>query len=262
MGTEHRILGVLSTALVVACGEAPTGAPRPTQAPVQHLSSAGQGVTTLAAIESELQWQHGSNPTYLGNADSRTCFLTRVGGKFTGSTEAVYIYQANGGWYLGGQSSQAGLKARARCVTNAVGDSYEHTWNQGATPKSMGAVNADRACFLTRVSGKFAGGTERVEIFTSAGSWYLGGASLQVGVSARARCISAPPGGIAYKWAGLIAPSTILTPSVGYACFLAGMAGRFDAVGDFVAVNRGRPNWLAVGDPTQKRYAKGGCVQL
>ncbi|NNB84031.1 hypothetical protein HI113_00440 [Corallococcus exiguus] len=140
-----------------------------------------------ATASQQYEWtQSMAYPVSMGTAAGRVCFLTGVAGKFHGSGEWVRAYVENGYWYLNGNSSQSGVRARARCVaTTSYTD--EFGWGQGGAAKLMDPV-AGRACALTYMRGKFEGGGEYVRTFQSNGYWYLGGASGQVEVSGRARC--------------------------------------------------------------------------
>ncbi len=59
------------------------------------------------------------------------------------------------------------------------------TWQQGAGPTLL-ASSANYLCWLTRVTGRFDGGGESVQVYQSGGYWYLGGSSEQVGVAGAA----------------------------------------------------------------------------
>jgi hypothetical protein len=123
----------------------------------------------------------------MGTANGRGCFLTRISGKFMGGGERVHAYVSGGSWYLGGNSQQHGVSARARCV-NVSSYTDEYSWNQYQGYSTYMGATVDRSCALTYVTGKFYGGGEYVHIVANSGSWYLGGGSRQFSVGARARC--------------------------------------------------------------------------
>ena len=133
-------------------------------------------------------WHQGQPDVALGATGDRVCFLYAVGGKFEGSGESVYVRPSGGMWYLGGTSKQRGVTARALCIVRP-GINYGpiQNWRQG-----MGRINlsnqANVACFLTGLSGKFAGGGEQIFVDVDNGRWTLGGSSSQQGVSASAVC--------------------------------------------------------------------------
>lgn len=77
-------------------------------------------------------------------------------------------------------------------IRGKVWYSQEYEWSQGDSPVKMGH-SSKCVAFLTYVRGKFEGGGEYVQVYVgSDGYWYLGGASAQSSVRARARCIGTP----------------------------------------------------------------------
>jgi hypothetical protein len=118
------------------------------------------------------------------------------------------------------------------------GYSQEYSWTQGQPATLMGTT-AYRACFITRITGRFAGGGESVRIYKSNGSWYLSGASQQQDVSASARCYAQVYEGPAEFQArstnGLVQTSLYTPP---YVCGLTGIQGKFQSWGDFVRIIR------------------------
>jgi hypothetical protein len=68
----------------------------------------------------------------------------------------------------------------------------EVLWKQGEAPRTLGP-QGQRYCFLTGLGGRFAGGGEWIAVRPSNGNWIVEGSSLQVGVHARARCLSWGP---------------------------------------------------------------------
>ncbi|QDE91485.1 hypothetical protein BHS06_22295 [Myxococcus xanthus] len=148
------------------------------------------GCINVADTGTEYTWtQSSSYPTYLGSSTNRVCYLTGVAGKFHGGGEWVHVYETAGSWYMTGNSSQSGVRARARCINLGANNTFspEYTWSQGNSATALGGT-AGRSCALTFVRGKFEGGGEHVRTYQAGGSWYLGGASGQVSVAARARC--------------------------------------------------------------------------
>jgi hypothetical protein len=146
----------------------------------------------------EFSWRQGQAPVHLGPASNgRTCFLTRMTGRFYGGGEVVHTYISGDSWYLGGSSAQIEVGASARCVVTTNGTGGEVFWDQTMAGPTYAGDYFNRACFLTLVSGKFGGGTESVRISDTFYSpyqtyWYLGGSSAQFHVNARARCIEDP----------------------------------------------------------------------
>lgn len=136
------------------------------------------------SLSGEYEWTAGQRfPKNLGSAAGRVCFLTGVGGRFDDAGDWVRVYVNGGSWYLFGSAGSA----RARCVP--VGSySAEYSWEQPqGRDTSMGSTSG-RTCALTSVGGRFDGLNDYVEIYSSAGSWYLSGTTQQAGVFAKARC--------------------------------------------------------------------------
>lgn len=82
-------------------------------------------------------------------------------------------------------------------------DSKIYTWGQGNGSTILGPGNgysgATWTCFITGITGNFRGNGEFVRTYISqpagggVGTWRLGGASQQDGVSAHAVCVNRPP---------------------------------------------------------------------
>ncbi|HEY8943952.1 MAG TPA: hypothetical protein VIM73_06815 [Polyangiaceae bacterium] len=64
-----------------------------------------------------------------------------------------------------------------------------YSWSQGQAAVPLRSVNTHH-CVLTRAAGDFEGGGERVRVYTSGTTWYLGGQSQQEGVSGKAYCFN------------------------------------------------------------------------
>jgi hypothetical protein len=133
-------------------------------------------------------WTAGQpQPTNLGSATGRVCFLTRVGGSFNHAEDWVGVYEHGGSWFLSGASQARNGSARARCVT--VGSySGEYSWAQGARNATYLGRTGSRVCALTSIAGQFDGASEFVEVSKAAGHWYLRGGSARSGIAAKARC--------------------------------------------------------------------------
>ncbi len=142
------------------------------------------------SLSGEYNWTAGQSlPTNMGTTSGRACFLTRVNGGFNGSSDWVRIYASGGSWFIFGASQTAGTFARARCVTvPSVSSEYAWTYAMGQA-EHMGSTSG-RVCALTGIQGAFDGLGDYVQIYASAGSWYLRGATQPAGkyLVARARC--------------------------------------------------------------------------
>lgn len=146
---------------------------------------------TGADITSESVWSQGQGEVNLGSTANRACFLMGVQGKFEGGGEAVWVRKSGGNYLLGGQSQQAGVGARARCLRNRITFTNDWTWNQsqGATTMVQAFVENDGwACGLTRMTGRFHGGGERIYIDWTGSTRRLLGTSAQVDVGTSANC--------------------------------------------------------------------------
>ena len=64
----------------------------------------------------EYNWCQGGSEVRMIHKDKGFCFLTYVSGHFEGGGEAVWVYIKDDYWYLGGQSLQQSVCAKARCV--------------------------------------------------------------------------------------------------------------------------------------------------
>jgi hypothetical protein len=244
-----------ATALVLATTSPVFG---DTARPKPKLSVLSPGAKVLEVASSgEFAWTQGDPPVRMGPVGTQTCFLTGVTGDFEGAGESVHAYIAADSWYLGGSSQQRWVAAFARCVP--VSGSGEYFWSQGELAKPMGG-DADKACFLTYVSGHFEGGGEWVNTFTTGGSWYLGGNSLQDGVAAGARCIPVSSYTGEFGWGQGQTPEPMV-PNSDSSCFLTLMTGRFKGGGELVRVFEYRGWWFLGGSSLQEGVAdRARCI--
>ena len=117
----------------------------------------------------------------------------------------------------------------------------EFTWISSRTHTNMGSTS-HRACFLTRVAGNF--GTDRyVRIYSSNGSWWLGGSEPVVAgspntVSASARCSAVYSYTGEYTWSQG-QDATPMGSIYGRACFLTRVGGQLRGNGERVEVYSG-----------------------
>ena len=64
-------------------------------------------------------------------------------------------------------------------------------WQHGDPPIRL--LPAERGfCYVSGISGNFAGGGEAVRVYVDDGSWYIGGQSCQPGLWVEATCITWP----------------------------------------------------------------------
>lgn len=145
----------------------------------------------------------------------------------------------------------------------------EGTWTQtanGATP----LIDANNNyCWLTGVSGKFVGDGESIKVYTTNGTWMIGGSSQQTGVSGWAHCLAhiflRTEQGASF-WTGSFSANT--GPVDGRSCFLffecvpqidgfvyqnawqgdaalmvSGITGQFNGGGEIVATEQAGNPW-------------------
>lgn len=140
------------------------------------------------SVSGEYDWVAGRQlPVNMGTASGRVCFLTRVQGDFDSSADWVRVYVSGGSWFLFGSASKASGRAHARCIP-VSSYSGEHSWSSSQYYDEHMGTTSGRVCALTYMGGQFDSVNEYIDIYASAGSWYLGGASSLSGVQAKARC--------------------------------------------------------------------------
>jgi hypothetical protein len=206
-------------------------------------------------LEPEVVWTSGEPPIVLGAFTNRMCFLTSVSGSFN-DTDEVKVYASGASWYVAGSGS---VRAAARCITWTNGGltvSTPHNWIQGQAAVVMGA-EADRACGLIRMAGRFRGGGEVIRTSVEAATWQLDGNSQQEGVAATAHCLTWSTstsislfGELA--WAQGQAPQNL--GSGNRACLMTMIAGAFRGFGERVAVEQ-QGVWQLTGSSQQSGVA-------
>jgi hypothetical protein len=169
---------------------------------------------------------HGSSAEEVAmTATANTsCFLTSVGGKFTGVGDMVQISKHEGTWYLSGVSTSGQLFGNALCVNDLVAGP-DIFWQPGEAPRNLGTT-AGRTCFLTAVWGNLDANGKEIRTRIEGNSWILDGN----GAGGRARCVDRPsfspmsltPGGSA------VFPFTASkSPSSPAFCALTRVSGRY-----------------------------------
>ena len=81
-----------------------------------RTSNGGGRVQARLWYSQEYTWSQGNAAVQMGPIDRTVAFLTYVRGKFEGGGEYVRIYAQDGYWYLGGDSAQHSVLAKARCI--------------------------------------------------------------------------------------------------------------------------------------------------
>lgn len=203
----------------------------------------------------EYNWSQGQGTVPLIRLDEGVCFLASVEGSFKGGGETVYVKHENGQWLLGGNSNQGGVAASAYCATWSELGGFSNvfynpiTWNQGQGPIPLLSTGSG-VCYLSRMSGKFEGGGERIKVENYYSFWQLGGNSNQGGVSGSAYCIYSS------NLAGLITPQYNLAtdPRKKFSsdstnlgnykiCFLTEISGKFNGSGEKVSLTKLPSGW-------------------
>ena len=140
--------------------------------------------------------------------------------------------------------------------------SHADNWTAPAPASPLGST-AGRVCFLIRIQGRFDSAVDSVHVFTSGGSWYVGGSGA---TSARAGCAKLPAGesfGSERHWnAGQRYP-TELGSTTGRVCFLSRVGGAFNSAADWVRVYPSGGSWFLFGDSQSGTgYARARCVSV
>lgn len=202
--------------------------------------------------------------TDLGSFADRTCFLTSVSGKFDGAS-LVHVYQNEntGQWRLTVDPPTGGaLYARAACVGTVAGRTEEEThFPDSPTTLALLTTDHDKQCFLTAIYGgrdTLDSPTDRLNIYESAGSWYLGG----TGVSGSAMCISGTKRGNGGSLIG--ATASILSPHLsGDQCFLTAIGGSFlsssSTSGVRTFLDAANNRWML--SATAEKFARARCAR-
>jgi hypothetical protein len=199
------------------------------------------------------------------------CFLTGVGGAFTGG-QNTYIGISNGYWVLTG----SGASARAACYNwSTLSANGNQIWQSGfynaaggggfTSPVQM--YNTDAFCSLQGVGGAFNGGGE--SMWTSFGStnWSLLAQSQSPNTYGWGSCFAAQPGKIVSPisaWVPQGSANRLLAPAGSYVCALTSVSGRFRGGGEHVDITRTSGDWwqLSVTSQQVDVSATAKCVPL
>ncbi len=145
------------------------------------------------AVEAPVTWSSTAAAVQLGSTARRACFLVGVrGGVYIpGGADSIAISDSGGQWTLSGTSATPeGVSATGRCFTWPAAVPLTVTpavaWSAPQSDTNLGS-DSNTACWLTGMGGRFVGGGNRVNVYVSSGSWYLGGSTSDV--SAAARCV-------------------------------------------------------------------------
>jgi len=158
----------------------------------------------------EKSWNSSQGDVDLGTR--KACLMTRISGTFNGAGESIRTYRdGSNHWHIAGQAQSGSgvfggficLDADpARPMNVSVGDpSFDQAANgehaivfgfgNGANEPLTGPV-----CFLSRMTGNFRGGGERIAVYTTRSSifnrwdWMINAAANQAGVATSAVCFN------------------------------------------------------------------------
>lgn len=215
-----------------------------------HASeSVGSTSQALTLNPSVFTWYQGQGPKFMTAVTNSVCFLNHVQGNFNSANEKVFIDAVStgpgspGAWLLNGTSASSGIGAWSYCMTGLSAgqiETDEYIWRQGDPEKNIGPSRT-RACFLTRMEGRFRSANEKINLFNDGRFWRLSGTSNQHGVAVGARCVE----GINYSTGGTWQhpnPTLHMGPSYNStrACAITGISGNFGHAGSYVQV---KPEW-------------------
>lgn len=220
----------------------------------------------------EAIWTQGQPAVLLGSAYKNICFITGVGGDFTGAGDAVWTTVQGGQWYLYGKVSHSGgnrrITAWARCTAGA-GYSNVTKWTfYDNYEKDLGKVQ-DRICGFTRIQGDFSDANAEVRILLDepTGHWRLGG-TWRDGMRADAACVyrskpsAGPMASEEVSWnpelAGLH-PAAMMLASKAKNCPLQSVTGALDSKDDFVGTDISKGMWYVSGT-SENVAASARCV--
>jgi hypothetical protein len=143
------------------------------------------------------------------------------------------------------------------------------SWSQGNNGATPLASSNDSFCYLTRITGRFYGDGERVQVFADdTQTWYVGGQSQQIDVGASANCLRyatfiPEPGGV-NNWTGSFWANTgqvggptctiiCIPPLPGFAqinawqgdaaLMISGITGGWDGAGEVVEAEQAGNGW-------------------
>jgi hypothetical protein len=116
------------------------------------------------------------NPYKFQNLTGTACAITRVGGRFDGSTDYAEIFPSSGGYTLWvGSSGMGEVNARARCITTPKTDLGKGTWASPNQPTTLNGLSSD-FCTLYAVRGPLRTLSDHVWVYRSSTRWALVGA--------------------------------------------------------------------------------------
>ncbi|AGC49185.1 hypothetical protein MYSTI_07913 [Myxococcus stipitatus DSM 14675] len=276
MASMRNLLFALPLAtFTVACGGEPLEPTSPEAASPVVADEAVDQVEQRVGLQGPYNWHTSANgyvSTSIGTATNRTCFLTGVSGNLqppTGSSSwgSTGTFVFAGEWYIFvNHNFSKMLGSTVECMTTAANRTAEVSWYNGQAAKLLGAVTADRRCFLTMVegSGAFDSTSEYVRVWNDGLNWYLGGDLAGEG-GGRALCVDVPESHGGWQWisAGSGFSKELAYNPGGVGCFLSGLGGRFNqnSLTDGLSIdyNSGTRTWEMTLSPAKRGWAN--CVK-
>jgi hypothetical protein len=165
---------------------------------------------------------------------------------------------AAGALGCGGRAERDGSDRSRDCAGESCSGEASVTlerfgWTSREAPLPMGSVEG-RACFLLRVGGQFDSAEDSVQIVAEDGQWLLTGSAASGGfVEAAAACVSASGITEEARWEQGQEPIE-LHDATTHACFLTGVAGRFEGGGEVLSLIRSG-HWYLSGASLQPELA-------
>ncbi len=145
-------------------------------------------------------------------------------------------------------------------VTQELTSSGAYSWLSPNDATPMGTTSG-RACFFTRIRGRFDNGSGAVRIFATGGSWYLYGSG---NTRAIARCALLPAGASLsseYEWTADRELPVNMGSTSGRMCFLTYVSGDFDGSADWVRIYPSGSSWFLFGSSSKASgRARARCI--
>ena len=236
------------------------------QEPETELGTAQHALS----IGTEYGWAAEDPYTLMGSTVNRSCYLTRVSGAFNGYDDGIEIVAESGAWRLGGYAGETSVElyAAAQCIEHSSPTTEEHYYSGGVSVDLGGS--ADRACFLTGVTGKFENACDSASIYSWEDRWFLTGASCpgqKVGASARCVLLGDRASySREHSWNQgdqLLHMGTLDTAEYYQGCFLTHIQGDFSGFGEEILATVAWNQWFLGGHSSQTGVgARVRCLKI
>jgi hypothetical protein len=251
--------------------------------PVGVTQQAFSGYWTWGA-----EWSAPGSPQVLATDSDKTCFLSGVSGNLKswvgyegGGPAIAHVYDDGTNWTINASPGFADseLGTFTTCVPSTTNRTAEQEWPPYDSSEAvlLGAVTANRACFLTGVGsnlnytyvGDFGLEEDYVYVFHDTDNWYIGGNGAAMGW---AECVDVSwlgsqgevdnEGSSTYTW-DMVQHIDHGTDPLGMQCMLQGVGGIFQTNdwtdGVFVNYEDSNFEWSLSVSPSQSAWVN--CVQ-